>query len=353
MEVALRLFTHFPIHDRDSNRKDHEILGYVVDPEFPGIDENGFRNPEADTSAEWVAIGDSFTFGNGVSSEESWPAQLAARLDSPVYNYGVGGYGIVHHRWLFDLALDRKPQAIVLALFLPNDLDDACKLAGNAHSEAELRKRGLDFSHCKKETQKAAGDASKTGRRDGFRGWYLSTALGSAVQEVVIRPLQRDRHPERFALVRYGDRETTLWGRRVKKHRRAMDVGREEIAKALAMLETFIDEMDRAARASSIRFGVLLVPSKENALFEQIDKSEPLYPLFERSVMQERELTEGLEHFLREQGVPYANARQCLQQNVARALYPRDSDGHPRAAGYACLAEAAAPLVKGGLENSR
>ncbi|MED5420265.1 MAG: GDSL-type esterase/lipase family protein, partial [Pseudomonadota bacterium] len=303
VEFALRVFTEFPIHGRDANRKNHDILGYVVDPELPEIDANGFRNPRQTQPVEWVAIGDSFTYGYGVSSEESWPAQLADRLNRTVYNYGVGGYGIVHYRWLFDLALEKKPQAIVLALFLPNDLEDACKMARNAHSNAEFRKRGLDFSHCETETGNAARDHSNKIRRGGFRGWYLSTALGSAIQEVAIRPLQRYRHPERFTSIHYGDRETILWSRRVQKHRRSTDVEREEIAIALKTLEIFLDEMLLTARAASIRFGVLFIPSKENALFEQIDTDEPLYPMFERTVKQERDLTERLEKFLLERGV--------------------------------------------------
>lgn len=340
------MFTHFPIHNRDANRKSHDILGYVVDPELAEIDTDGFRNPRQAEPVEWVAIGDSFTYGYGVSSAESWPAQLADRLDRPVYNYGVGGYGIVHYRWLFDLALELRPQAIVLALFLPNDLEDACKMARNAHSNSEFQKRGLDFSHCEAEAGNAARDRSNTVGRGGFRGWYLSTALGSAIQEVAIRPLQRYRQPERFAPVHYGDHETILWSRRVQKHRRSTDVDREEIAIALKTLEGFLDEMRLAAQAASIRFGVLFIPSKENALFEQIDRDEPRYPLFERTVQQERELTERLEKFLIERGVPHANALDCLQGNLFSPLYPNDSDGHPRAAGYACYAETAAPLVE-------
>jgi len=41
-----------------------------------------------------LAVGDSFTFGDGVSDEETWPAQLERLLGRPVINGGVFNYGI-------------------------------------------------------------------------------------------------------------------------------------------------------------------------------------------------------------------------------------------------------------------
>ena len=346
IELSLRMFTQFPIHDRDANRKNHDALGYVVDPELSDIDEFGFRNPEGTGVVDWVAIGDSFTYGFGVASEESWPAQLADRLKSPVYNYGVGGYGIVHYRWLFDRALERKPRAIVLALFLANDLADACKLAPMEYWKGELRERGLDFSHCDQTKRAMARDRSGPSDPPSLGSFTLSTAVGSALKELIWRPLQRYRHPERFVRVRYGQSETVLWKRRVGLHRRYTDITRPEIAVAVDALELFLDEMIEAARASSTRFGVLFVPSKENVFLESVDPRDPFYPKIERTVAQERELTEELERFLRERNVPRANALACLQARFAIRLYPEDANGHPRAPGYTCYAEAAEPLVQ-------
>lgn len=49
----------------------------------------GFR-PE---SAEIVVVGDSYTNGDEVDDDETYPAQLAALLGTSVANQGVGGYG--------------------------------------------------------------------------------------------------------------------------------------------------------------------------------------------------------------------------------------------------------------------
>lgn len=40
-----------------------------------------------------LVVGDSFTFGDQVADEQSWPAQLEARLSVPVVNGGVSAYG--------------------------------------------------------------------------------------------------------------------------------------------------------------------------------------------------------------------------------------------------------------------
>ena len=41
-----------------------------------------------------AAIGDSHTFGNGVTEEEAWPKQLQELIKLPVYNFGNSGNGI-------------------------------------------------------------------------------------------------------------------------------------------------------------------------------------------------------------------------------------------------------------------
>ena len=41
-----------------------------------------------------LAVGDSFTAGSEVDDQDSWPAQLEAKLGIPVHNGGVGGFGV-------------------------------------------------------------------------------------------------------------------------------------------------------------------------------------------------------------------------------------------------------------------
>ena len=80
-------------------------LGYVPIPSYSSrdnlwqkqvsIDENGFRSNGSVNRPEGrpiVAVGDSFTFGDEVNDDETWPAWLEKTLERPVINGGVFGY---------------------------------------------------------------------------------------------------------------------------------------------------------------------------------------------------------------------------------------------------------------------
>jgi hypothetical protein len=64
------------------------------------IGEHGVRSngPEAialgGEARPILAVGDSFTFGDAVSDHETWPALLEQRLQQPVVNGGVFGFGV-------------------------------------------------------------------------------------------------------------------------------------------------------------------------------------------------------------------------------------------------------------------
>lgn len=86
----------------------HPLLGYVPRPGYRGITERRTRvtinslslrqnrTDEADHRRQYVilAVGDSYTFGDEVSDEETWPAQLERITGLPVANGGVFGYGL-------------------------------------------------------------------------------------------------------------------------------------------------------------------------------------------------------------------------------------------------------------------
>ena len=93
-------------------------------------DSIGLRNDtiRADLPAGHIrvaALGDSHTFGQGVSGEETWPRILEASLkkawpeaSSDVINAGIGGLGIEQELELFeDLVAPLKPRVVVLAYY--------------------------------------------------------------------------------------------------------------------------------------------------------------------------------------------------------------------------------------------
>jgi hypothetical protein len=123
-----------------SNPPEHEWDGDPYARLPPGarlryrIDSKGLRGPEPDPARPKVLfVGDSFTFGEGVTEQDTFAARveraLATRFDPPpqVLNSGVPGYGSEFEAarlpgWLQEF----KPRAVVL-VYVPNDpipLDD-------------------------------------------------------------------------------------------------------------------------------------------------------------------------------------------------------------------------------------
>ena len=110
-------------------RIDDARVGHRGNPAYPGIDARGFRNPRALTEASIVALGDSQTYGTGVTPDEAWPAVLAARLARPIYNMALGGYGAVHNRVHLEEALTLSPEVVIFSLYFGNDFHDDFALA--------------------------------------------------------------------------------------------------------------------------------------------------------------------------------------------------------------------------------
>jgi hypothetical protein len=345
LEMLLRAFTHFPIHPKDANRRPHPALGYVMSSDLPEIDREGFRNPEDLRDVDLVAIGDSHTYGFNVVSAESWPAQLAERGRISVYNYGMGGYGILQYRWLFPRALEKEPETIILAMYPANDLGDYCTFSQLDHWESELRERGLARQACPgpgpgKKDMLASGSSA-----DALKRLWLTTAVGSAFDYLLWREIDLRRNPNAFVPVTYGGHETFLSKARIGRHNRYTDLRKRPIAEAAHAAEVLLSEMIELARTGGVDLGVLFIPSKENVLLEAADPSDPFFEVLQRAVLQERAVAERLDRYLSERGVPTAHALDCLRTLIGVQLYTRDGNAHPLREGYACYAEAALTLL--------
>jgi hypothetical protein len=107
-----------------------------VDEDFStrvAISRDGLRNPplappETAGRPRVLALGDSFTFGYGVETAESWPARLQAALRedglprAEVINAGVVAYAPDQQLDLLRELLPRsRPDAVILGLYVGND----------------------------------------------------------------------------------------------------------------------------------------------------------------------------------------------------------------------------------------
>ena len=74
-----------------------------------------------------VAVGDSFTFGQGVELEETWTALLAKSLGREVINFGIPAQGPTQYtRVLKRYALPMRPRVAFYGFYF-NDLDSAAR----------------------------------------------------------------------------------------------------------------------------------------------------------------------------------------------------------------------------------
>lgn len=81
--------------------------------EPPGIPEN---------TKTILAIGDSFTFGNHVLDNETWPYYLSEKLNYRVINAGVSGYGLDQIVLRLSLIIDTVQSDLVIISLVYNDI---------------------------------------------------------------------------------------------------------------------------------------------------------------------------------------------------------------------------------------
>lgn len=92
------------------------------------VDAKGFRNldPWPDR-ADIVVVGDSLTFGYGVTREQAWPTILAtAQAGLPLVNLALVGAGPQQYLRVYEsFGLDLRPKLLVVGVFVRNDFWDA------------------------------------------------------------------------------------------------------------------------------------------------------------------------------------------------------------------------------------
>ena len=335
LEIGLRSLTPFPIHGEMANRVAHPVLGYTLDPSDSEVDADGFRNRAADGRYDIVVIGDSHTQGFNVRSEESFPHQLADMLGMTVYNFGVGGYNIYQYPYLAELAREKFPSVVLLALLPSNDL-----LRNLPATEYLTGIPGLDL-----ETVPVKTVADRLEHESMSLGDILKSRLA------IVSAASYLNHKRTSNDASYHD----VGGQAIKKDRVAShqaynDLSDPVIASSFRNSLAIIDHINSHLQQSGINFGVVILPSKELVLQEWAHaNSIPLPDGFHAN--NEVELINAWLEYLARSGINFIDATpfvlEAFQTDTAstRIFYPR-GDGHPFASGYQSYARAAATLVR-------
>src|SRR5262245_20370005 len=89
---------------------------------------HGFRNsPPWPDSADIVVLGDSVTFGYGVTEDEAWPAVLARSLGTTRHvNLGLIGAGPQQYLRVYEtFGVPLQPKLVIVGFFAGNDFSNA------------------------------------------------------------------------------------------------------------------------------------------------------------------------------------------------------------------------------------
>lgn len=112
-----------------------------------GIRSNGEQSPAGNSIV--LAVGDSYTFGDQVSDDQSWPAALERRLNKPVLNGGVCGYGIGQSVRRAEILVEHfRPDVLILGM-IPTDIDRtrASSFHGTKKPYFSIENGGLTYNN--------------------------------------------------------------------------------------------------------------------------------------------------------------------------------------------------------------
>jgi hypothetical protein len=94
-----------------------ELLGFVP---RGGLRPNGGPAPTGGRPV--LAVGDSYTYGEEVADDETWPAQLERLTGRPVLNGGVSGYGFDQTVLRAEMLSAQHHPAAIVASFIADDI---------------------------------------------------------------------------------------------------------------------------------------------------------------------------------------------------------------------------------------
>jgi hypothetical protein len=346
-EGGARLFLH---------SADYLNVEVVPDPIFGavpstsskgGFDAWGFRNRAVPASADIVAIGDSHTYGNTATMDDSWPLVLGRLTGRSVYNMGLGGYGPNQYFELFKTrALRLKPRTIVLGLYMGDDFENAFLITYGLEHWAYLRELPPD-----KVNFDIWQEPPPRSWHKKLRVWLSrhSVVYQLIVHGPVLGRLQGNIQVEQAAKASPGlatvlivpdknIREAFLPVEILRRLNQESDAVREGMRITFKLL----GDMNDTCRQKNIQFVVAVIPTKEMAFSKYLEHNPqlPLSDVLDRLIANERLARDKMFSFFRQSGIQYVDTLPGLQQSVGNELYARlATDMHPGKNGYRVIAE--------------
>jgi hypothetical protein len=347
------------------NPADYLSVGMVSDPVFGaipsptargGFDALGFRNRAVPETADIIAIGDSQTYGNAATMDDSWPYALGRLMGRRVYNMALGGYGPNQYFELLKTkALPLKPRMVICGLSMTDDFDNAFHLTYGLDYWAYLRKLPgvkVDFDTWDTGTDPAPSLQKR------MRVWLsehsvvyqliVHTGLGNRLKgEVQIRNAAELYPGTATSLIIPGKNIEEAF--QPGENLRGADQDRESVREGMRVTFELLKEMDETCQKNHIQFVVVVIPIKEMVFSQYLEHNTKLAltDVLDRLLLNERLASDRTFKFLTDENIPYVDPLPALQEAAGQELFTRSAgDTHPNKNGYKIIAKAVAERLK-------
>ncbi|NOS80993.1 MAG: hypothetical protein HOP32_05360 [Nitrospira sp.] len=351
-EVGSRLILN-PADYLSAKTIEDKVLGITIAPNSSGFDEWGFRNRSVPTSADIVAIGDSHTFGNTATMNDSWPSVVARVTGHEIYNLGLGGYGPnQYYHLLTTKAFKLHPKLVICGLYMGDDFENAFSITYGLDSWSSLRNGSWDHV-----------DADIWGPTEslvwgaGVRNWLSENSM---VYRIVFHgpflAMVKENIRFREASSQNDQNVTTLIieDKNIREAFRPVGIANRldqtsaKIKEGMRITFHLIKEMDKACKQEGCRLLVVIIPTKETVFSEYLESNPRihLHEALDRLIANERSAKHTLIEFLTGAGIAYMDTLPKLKQSLGDQLYAQTTrDMHPGKNGYRAIGEAVAEYL--------
>jgi len=334
-----------------------DILGAVPSPStMAGFDKWGFRNREVPQGVDFVAVGDSHTYGNTARMKESWPYVLGQLTGRRVYNMGMGGYGPNQYFYLSTTkALSLKPRMLIWGLYMGDDFEGAFSLAYGLDHWAYLRKlppQKVDPNVWEAPESDTWGKRTRVwlSRHSLLYQLAFHAWLGDRIKgEVQIRKAS-DLYPGIATSLIIPDKHIAE-AFRPKGILTRLDQENPSIREGMRITFDLLKQMNEICQQNHVQFLVVVIPTKEMVFSDYLEHNSkvPLDDVIDRLLVNERLAREQTFKFMTDTNIAHVDALPALKRSVAQGLYARSAgDMHPNKNGYRVIAEAVAEALKQG-----
>jgi hypothetical protein len=337
------------------------LLGWRGNPDYPEHDRLGFRNRDVPREAAVVALGDSQTYGIGVSREEAWPQQLERLLGQRTYDLAFPGWGPIQSLTLLDQPLPVQPRLVISALYAGNDLADAYLSVYARGLYPELRSSDDQVLRAiaeqerrdpwaNKITNPVALEPPKPRRTSSGPDFSVENTRLYGLFRAVQRGFRRaNSAPEQDDQRTQGDADHPAFDNGQLKtvfnpgyRLIALDLADPRIAEGLRLTLAILARQNERASAQGAQFAVLLIPTKELVFGQTVAGSAVEASAdFLTLTANEASFWQTVRTELARRGIAAIDALPRLRSQLESGAqpYPESADGHPNPTGQRALAE--------------